>query len=113
MGEFTELQELRDLEVVLPRGGSVKLNQLGTISDTFKALDELRRFRDMFQNVWIGTDSGLSQFNLLTGVWMKIMCGLAHFQAGYVGMIKVLGYGRLIVQRISQLIFRLRNHPSS
>lgn len=44
LGEFTDLQELRDLEVSLPKGGAVKLSELGKISDTFKEQRALARY---------------------------------------------------------------------
>ena len=46
LGEFTDLQQLRDLEVFLPRGGSVQLEGLGTIADSFKDQRKLARYND-------------------------------------------------------------------
>ncbi len=46
LGEFTNLQQLRDLEVFLPRGGSVQLKELGTIADSFKDQRKLARYND-------------------------------------------------------------------
>ena len=46
LGEFTSLQQLRDSDVFLPEGGSVKLSKLGTISDTFKTQRKLARYNN-------------------------------------------------------------------
>ena len=46
LGEFTNLQQLRDLEVFLPQGGSVQLKELGTIADSFKDQRKLARYND-------------------------------------------------------------------
>ncbi|MBM3235388.1 efflux RND transporter permease subunit [Candidatus Poribacteria bacterium] len=44
LGEFTNLQQLRDLDVFLPNGGGVKLSELGTIADNFKDQRKLARY---------------------------------------------------------------------
>jgi len=46
LGEFTDLQQLRDLEIFLPNGGSVQLKELGTIADSFKDQRKLARYND-------------------------------------------------------------------
>ena len=46
LGEFTDLQQLRDLEIFLPSGGSVQLKELGTIADSFKDQRKLARYND-------------------------------------------------------------------
>ena len=46
LGEFTDLRQLRDLEVFLPNGGSVQLKKLGAIADSFKDQRKLARYNN-------------------------------------------------------------------